>query len=377
MDLMDLVNRRQVLVNLISRVGRGQQNIYRWVDELMEIDAQIECQEQVQKAKKETVVIELIKGTKVVHPRWGEGTVFAVMGKMVSVDFPGMGRKLVSDTSELVSDTSALKQVQSQAPIKSQPKRVDKLQNKPQVQSQAPIKSQPKRVDKSLEVARQQLLALGVLEESILIQDGLVVVLGADCREHEGKSFYWDRTVFSSTEDANVRINPVQVKNSQRKAWEGYKAGQGKKPSQPFEKWLSGRLTNLPKLSNINKIDAEPASIWIKEDKVINKYVLLINRTSRHVQELSAAIRHEMNGKDNQDGKLMVFLDNQEEITLASKGSEGWKLTTHVTLMKKEGDTKKEFYVKDEVFAPIMEKINVAALKCGDSFKMPFGLRVM
>lgn len=362
MDLMDLVNRRQVLVNLISRVGRGQQNIYRWVDELMEIDAQIECQEQVQKETKAKVVIELIKGTKVVHPRWGEGTVFAVMGKMVSVDFPGMGRKLVSDTSAL--------------------KTVDKLQNKPQVQSQAPIKSQPKRVDKSLEVARQQLLALGVLEESILIQDGLVVVLGADCREHEGKSFYWDRTVFSTEHDfyqksdANVRINPVQVKNSQRKAWEGYKAGQGKKPSQPFEKWLSGRLTNLPKLSKvINKIDAEPASIWIKED--IDKYVLLINRMSRHVQELSAAIRHEMNGKDNQDGKLMVFLDNQEEITLASKGSEGWKLTTHVTLMKKEGDTKKEFYIRDEVFAPIMEKLNVAALKCGDSFKMPFGLRVM
>ena len=34
---MDLVNRRQVLINLISRVGRGQQNIYRWVDELISI----------------------------------------------------------------------------------------------------------------------------------------------------------------------------------------------------------------------------------------------------------------------------------------------------------------------------------------------------
>jgi hypothetical protein len=42
---MDLVKRRQVLVNLISRVGRGQQNIYRWVDELMEIDAQLEQEE--------------------------------------------------------------------------------------------------------------------------------------------------------------------------------------------------------------------------------------------------------------------------------------------------------------------------------------------
>ena len=253
-----------------------------------------------------------------------------------------------------------------------------KSQNKPQEQSQAPIKSQPKRVDTSIKVARQQLLALGVLEESISIQDYYVVVLGADCKEHEGKSFYWDKTVFPTEHDklGNVCINPNQVKNSQRKVWEDYKIKQGKKPAQPFEKWLSGRLVNLPKLSKvINKIDAEPASIWIKED--IDKYVLVINRTSRHVQELSAAIRHEMNGKDNQDGKFMVFLDNQEKITLVSKGSEGWKLTTHVTLMKKEGDTKKEFYIRDEVFAPIMEKLNLAAEKCGDSFKMPSGLRVM
>jgi hypothetical protein len=356
---MDLVKRRQVLVNLISRVGRGQQNIYRWVDELISIDAQIEQQEQVQEeTKKVTTELKLAVGMQIVHPRWGEGTIFAVMGKMVSVDFPGMGRKLVSDTSDL-------KAVDKQKP-----------QVQPQVQSQAPIKSQTKRVDTSLEKAKQQLLALGVLQESILIQDGLVVVLGADCREHEGKSFYWDKTVFPTEHDklGNVCINPEQVKNSQRKAWEDYKINQGKKPAQPFEKWLSGRLVNLPKLS-INKIDAEPASIWIKED--INKYVLFINRTSRHVQELSAAIRHEMSGTDSQDGKFMVFLDNQEEITLASKGSEGWKLSTHVTLMKKEGDTKKEFYVKDEVFAPIMEKLNVAAQKCGDSFKMPFGLRVM
>jgi hypothetical protein len=356
---MDLVKRRQVLINLISRVGRGQQNIYRWVDELMEIDAQIEQQEQVQEETKK-VTTELVVGMQIVHPRWGEGTIFAVMGKMVSVDFPGMGRKLVSDTSDLKAVDKQSKQ--------------NKPQVQPQVQSQAP-KSQPK-IDTSLEKAKQQLLALGVLEESILIQDGLVVVLGADCKQHEGKSFYWDKTVFPTEHDklGNVCINPAQIKNSQRKVWEDYKIKQGKKPAQPFEKWLSGRLTNLPKLV-INKIDAEPASIWIKED--INKYVLFINRTSRHVQELCAAIRHEMNGTDSQDGKFMVFLDNQEEITLASKGSEGWKLTTHVTLMKKEGDTKKEFYVKDEVFAPIMEKLNVAAEKCGDSFKMPFGLRVM
>jgi tRNA U34 5-carboxymethylaminomethyl modifying GTPase MnmE/TrmE len=295
---MDLLKRREVLVNLISRVGRGQQNIYRWVDELMEIDAQIECQEQVQQ-KQET--------------------------KKVTTDL--------------------------------------------------------KRVDTSLEKAKQQLLALGVLEESILIQDGLVVVLGADCREHEGKSFYWDKTVFPTEHDkgykkdaGNVRINPAQIKNSQRKAWEDYKTKQGKKPVQPFEKWLSGRLVNLPELELVvSKIDAKPASIWIKED--LYYYELIINRTSRHVQELSAAIHHEMNGKDYQDDKFMVFLSNQETIVVATR--EQWKLTTHVTLMKKEGDTKKEFYVKDEVFSPIMEKLNLAAKKCGDSFEMPFGLRVM
>jgi hypothetical protein len=307
-----------------------------------------------------TTELKLAVGMQIVHPRWGEGTIFAVMGKMVSVDFPGMGRKLVSDTSDLKA-------------VDKKSKSQNKPQQQSQVQSQAPTKSQ-----KSLEVAKQQLLALGVLEESILIQDGLVVVLGADRKQHEGKSFYWDKTVFPTEHDklGNVCINPNQVKNSQRKVWEDYKIKQGKKPAQPFEKWLSGRLVNLPKLSKvINKIDAEPASIWIKED--INKYVLFINRTSRHVQELSAAICHEMNGKDDQDGKLMVFLNNQEEITLASKGSEGWKLTTHVTLMKKEGDTKKEFYVRDEVFAPLMKKLNLAAEKCGDSFEMPFGLRVM
>jgi hypothetical protein len=283
------------------------------------------------------------------------------MGKMVSVDFPGMGRKLVSDTSDL------------------------KLQNKPQVQpqvqSQAPIKSQPKKVDKSLEVAKQQLLALGVLEESILIQDGLVVVLGADRREHEGKSFYWDKTVFPTEHDkgykkdaGNVRINPAQVKNSQRKAWEDYKTKQGKKPSQPFEKWLSGRLVNLPELELVvSKIDAKPASIWIKKEMYY--YKLVINRASRHVQELSAAIRHEMNGKDYQDDKFMVFLNNQETVTLATR--EEWKLKTHFDLLKMEGRPEKEFYVKDELFAPIMEKLNLAAKKCGDSFEMPFGLRVM
>lgn len=45
---MDLVKRRQVLINLISRVGRGQQNIYRWVDELIQIDVQLEREKMFQ-----------------------------------------------------------------------------------------------------------------------------------------------------------------------------------------------------------------------------------------------------------------------------------------------------------------------------------------
>ena len=43
---MNLIKRRQVLINLLSRVGRGQQNIYSWVDELMEIDIKIEKEEE-------------------------------------------------------------------------------------------------------------------------------------------------------------------------------------------------------------------------------------------------------------------------------------------------------------------------------------------
>ena len=45
---MDLLKRREVLINLISRVGRGQQNIYRWVDELIQIDAQLEGEKMFQ-----------------------------------------------------------------------------------------------------------------------------------------------------------------------------------------------------------------------------------------------------------------------------------------------------------------------------------------
>lgn len=50
---MDLLKRRQVLINLISRVGRGQQNIYRWVDELIQIDVQLEQQEQEEQRQKQ------------------------------------------------------------------------------------------------------------------------------------------------------------------------------------------------------------------------------------------------------------------------------------------------------------------------------------
>jgi hypothetical protein len=66
---MDLANRRQVLINLISRVGRGQQNIYRWVDELMEIDAQLEHQEQTKQVqqKQETKIMFKINVSEL-HP---------------------------------------------------------------------------------------------------------------------------------------------------------------------------------------------------------------------------------------------------------------------------------------------------------------------
>lgn len=53
---MDLIKRRQVLINLISRVGGGQQNIYRWVDELMKIDIKLEQLEQEAKAMTTTMI---------------------------------------------------------------------------------------------------------------------------------------------------------------------------------------------------------------------------------------------------------------------------------------------------------------------------------
>jgi len=66
---MDLLKRREVLVNLISRVGRGQQNIYRWVDELISIDAQLEHQEQTKQVqqKQETKIMFKINVTEL-HP---------------------------------------------------------------------------------------------------------------------------------------------------------------------------------------------------------------------------------------------------------------------------------------------------------------------
>jgi hypothetical protein len=66
---MDLAKRKQVLVNLISRVGRGQQNIYRWVDELISIDTQIEQQEQTKQVqqKQETKIMFKINVSEL-HP---------------------------------------------------------------------------------------------------------------------------------------------------------------------------------------------------------------------------------------------------------------------------------------------------------------------
>lgn len=58
---MDLIKRREVLINLISRVGGGRQNIYRWVDELIEIDLQLEQQEQEeQRQKQETKTMKAV-----------------------------------------------------------------------------------------------------------------------------------------------------------------------------------------------------------------------------------------------------------------------------------------------------------------------------
>lgn len=57
---MDLVKRREILINLISRVGRGKQNVYCWVDELMKIDAQLEQQEQEKQETTMTTTYEYI-----------------------------------------------------------------------------------------------------------------------------------------------------------------------------------------------------------------------------------------------------------------------------------------------------------------------------
>lgn len=77
---MNLVNRRQVLINLISRVGRGQQNIYRWVDELIGIDAQLEEQVHLKETKMFKInVTEL-------HPEIQKKLANAVKGTLMSSD---------------------------------------------------------------------------------------------------------------------------------------------------------------------------------------------------------------------------------------------------------------------------------------------------
>jgi hypothetical protein len=226
-----------------------------------------------------------------------------------------------------------------------------------------------KKLNKKLETAKQQLLALGVLEESIKIENGVVQVIGADTQSTGGKTYYWDAKVFFEGNNGNVSINPNQIKNSQMRAYENYKVSQGNKPCKSFEKWLEPQLANKPKISDVvNKIDAEPASIWIKQD--LHYWLLMINRSSRHVQELSAAIRHELNGSDSQDKATMVFLSKQETIFLCKRKE--WD-NNGSTTVRKEG-SKKILCISEDAFAPILEKIKIAAEKCGDSFKMPFGL---
>ncbi|ATW59410.1 hypothetical protein Cl131_gp142 [Aphanizomenon phage vB_AphaS-CL131] len=288
--------------------------------------------------------VQFTEGQKIVHPTWGEGVVFKVMGTLVSATFPGVGNKLVHDTSKLV-------QVQAKAKV---------VAKKPQAKLNAELIS-----------AKQQLLALGVLEASILIESGTIQVLGADTQEVNGKTFYWDAKVFPFDEDnGNVKINPNQVRNSQAKAYENYKDSQGNKPCKSFQKWLEPQLANLPQIETVvNKIDAKPASIWIREG--LHSWELVVSRDSRHVQELSAAIRHELRGLDFQDKKTMVYLSSCESIALCKR--EEWTTKNKAIAIRKEGK-RSILCISEEHFAPILAKIEAAASKCGDSFQMPFGL---
>lgn len=337
-----LVRRQQTLINLITRVG-GKNNIQKWMDELLKIDVKLE------KIEKEEQKMEFKVGQKVIHPAWGEGEVFAIMGKLVSAKFPGVGTKLVHDVNKLTV-ANAAPQVKSA---------------KKEVVVAAKKQPQAKKTDNAnaLEKAKKQLLALGVLEESIIVENGTIQVIGADTQVVGNQTYYWDAKVFFENNNGNVSINPNQVRNSQAKAYENYKKSQGSKPCKPFEKWLQPQLANLPTLSEVvNKIAAPPASITIVEETY--GWSLRVARKERHVQELSSCINHYLKGRDGQDKNTMVFLSKTVDISLGDK-----KFFTYASDVRTERDGYSDrFYIKEESFAPIMEILNKAAIKSGDSF---------
>jgi hypothetical protein len=332
--MKDLQARQQTLINLITRVG-GRQNIQKWMDELLKIDVKLEIKEV---SKMETFTI----GQKIVHPTWGEGEVFAIMGKLVSAKFPGVGTKLVHDTSKLAV--------------------VNATQVKP---ANKEVVATKKPQTKKLEKAKNQLLALGVLEKSIMLENGVIKVIGADTQVVGNQTYYWDAKVFFDNNNGNVSINPNQVRNSQRKAYEDYKDLQGSKPCKSFEKWLQPQLANLPSLEvEVNKIDAPPARITVVEE--LNFWSLRVTRSVRHVQELSAAISHELKGSDCQDKATMVFLEKDVLIPLGGRDFFTTKNKDIKGVTEKNGNIK--MFIREESFAPILEKLQAAAAKCGDSF---------
>ena len=221
-------------------------------------------------------------------------------------------------------------------------------------------KPQTKKIN-ALEKAKNQLLALGVLEKSIMLENGVIQVIGADTQVVGNQTYYWDAKVFF---DNNVSINPNQVRNSQRKAYEDYKVLQGSKPCQSFEKWLQPQLANLPSLE-VHKIDAPPARITVVEG--LNFWSLRVTRSERHVQELSAAISHELKGSDYQDKATMVVL--KKDVLISLPGGRDFFTTKNKDIKgvtEKNGNIK--MFIREESFAPILEKLQAAAAKCGDSF---------
>lgn len=213
------------------------------------------------------------------------------------------------------------------------------------------------QLNNQLETAKNQLLALGVLEESIKIENGVVIVLGAN----NGT----DAKVFFANNNGNVHINPNQIKSSQLAAYARYKVVQGNKPCKSFEKWLTPQLENLPPIEQfINKIDAPPASISVVEE--LHFWSLKISRAERHVQELSAAISRELQGFDDQDQSTMVFLSKEVVVPLGNK-----KFFSSYDVRTEKDEIHRgryKFFIKDESFAPVLAKIKAAAAKCGDSF---------